>query len=255
MKEFDLDDEFKIIFNDSTGLYDYYKNGELLSKSAERLFKYYNLNINNIDALLNNYFHLSNPETFNDPFDCNVNLASDISDDKLANLKTVKRNNIENIGVVSFSETIDNHLMWAHYTNNYNGFAIEFKGTEVTINLVKDRFEKFTLTKVFYPKEIKRIKSDYPFAMHYIMTTKMKHWEYEREWRIICQLKKNDDRILYYYPEKVKAIYVGHQLIDKSKSAYRLLLEICEIRFPKTPIFVVYPHPTDLKLFFERVKN
>lgn len=254
MKEFDLDDEYKMIFNDSTGVYDYYKNGELLSKSAEKLFKYYSLNINNIDALLNNYFHLSNPATFNDPFDCNVNLVSDI-DEKFTNIETVKRNNIENIGITSFSETINNHLMWAHYTNNYNGFAIEFKGTEVTVNKVKDRFEKFALTKVFYTKEMRRIKKDYPFAMHYVLATKMKHWEYEKEWRIICQLKKDDDRVLYYYPEKVKAIYFGHRLIDESKSAYRLLLEICEIRFPRTPIYVVYPHPTDIKLFFERVLN
>ena len=255
MKEFELDDELKMIFNDSTGLYDYYKNGKLLSKKADKLFKYYSLNINNISALLNNYFHLSNPGTFNDPFDCNVNLASNINEIDLAKMETVKRNNINNIGVVSFSETIDNHLMWAHYTNNYNGFAIEFKGTEVTVDLVKDRFEKHTLTKVFYPKKIKRIEKEYPFAMHYVLSTKMKHWEYEKEWRIICQLKKDDDRVLNYYPEKVKGIYVGHKLIDDSDSAYRLLLEICEIRFPKTPIFVVYPHPTELKLIFERVLN
>lgn len=255
MKEFDLDEEYKMIFNESTGLYDYYKNGKLLSKKAHKLFKYYSLSINNIDALLNNYFYLSNPVTFNDPFDCNVNLANNISESDLLKIKTVKRNNINNVGVVSFSETIDNHLMWAHYTNNYNGFAIEFKGSEVTVNLEKNRFEKKTLTKVFYPKNVKRIKKEFPFALQYVLTTKMRHWEYEKEWRIICQLKKNDDRILHYYPEKVKAIYVGHRLIDESVSAYRLLLEVCEIRFPETPIYAVYPHPTELKLLFEKVWN
>lgn len=254
MKEFKIDSEYKIKYNNSTGLWDYYKNDNVLSKEANKLFKFYSLNINNIDALLNNYFHLSNPESFNDPFDCNINIATN-HDIEVENLTSVKRNNIENIGVVSFSEVIDNHLMWAHYTNNYNGFAIEFKGTEVTVNLTKNRFEKFTLTRVIYPEKIKKIKKEFPFAMHYVLTNKMKHWEYEKEWRFICQLKNDDDRILNYYPEKVKAIYIGHRLIDNDKSAYRLLLEICSIRFPNIPVFVVYPHPKELKLMFERVLN
>ncbi len=32
-----------------------------------------------------------------------------------------------------------------------------------------------------------------------------------------------------------------------------MLLEIHEIKFPTNPIFVVYPHPTDLNLKFEKV--
>jgi hypothetical protein len=254
MRQFELDKNYRMEYNESTGLWDYYKKDNLVSKEADKLFKYYSLNINNIDALLNNYFHLSNPESFNDPFDCNVNIAMN-TEDITNKIKTVKRNNIGNIGISSFSEIIDSHLMWAHYTNNYKGFAIEFKGTEVTVNLVKDRFEKFTLTKVFYPKKIKKIEKEYPFAMHYVLSTKMKNWKYEKEWRIICQLKENDDRILYYYPEKVKGFYVGHRLIDEDKSAYRTLLEICSIRFPNIPLFVVYPHPKELKLIFERVLN
>jgi len=254
MKEFQIDKNHKIVYNDSTGLWDYYKDDVLLSKVADKLFKFYSLSINNLDALLNNYFYLSNPSTFNDPFDCNINIVLNIKNE-VSKLNTVKRNNIGNIGIASLTEVVDNHLMWAHYTNNYKGFAIEFKGDEISVNLVKERFEKLTLTRVIYPDKIKKIESFFSFAMHYVLTTKMKHWEYEKEWRMICQLKKDDDRVLHYYPEKVKAIYIGHRIIDEDTSAYRLLLEICAIRFPDKPIYVVYPHPEELELMFERVLN
>jgi hypothetical protein len=255
MTEFQIDKNHRLEFNKSTKLWDYYKKDKLVPKKADRLFKYYTLSVNNIGALLSSYFYLSNPGTFNDPFDCNVNIVTNNDENELKNIKGVKRNDIGNIGIVSFSEVIDSHLMWAHYTNNYRGFAIEFKGTEITVDLRKDQIARQTLTKVIYPKKIKTIKRDYPFAMHYVLSTKMKHWQYEKEWRIICELTEKKDRILNYYPEKVKALYVGHQLIDENESAYRLILEIHAIRFPEIPVFVVYPHEKELKLCFEKVMN
>jgi len=255
MKEYIIDEDYKIVFNEETKLWDYYKNEKIVPKSAEKLFKYYSLSINNIDALLNNYYYLSNPGDFNDPFDCNINLVSNHENGLLDNVKIVKRNMIENLGVVSFSETIDNHLMWAHYTNNYNGFALEFKGTKIQTYFKENQVAKKTLTKVIYPKTLKQIEKEFKFAQHYVFTTKLKHWEYEQEWRILCELLEPFDRILSYAPDTVEALYVGHRLIDTNESAYRILLEIHEIRFPTIPIFVVYPHPTELKLEFERVIN
>lgn len=254
MKEFEIDKVSKIVFNEATRKWDTYKNNKLLSKKAKKLYNYYSLSINNIDALLNNYFYLSNPSTFNDPFDCNLNLIENV-ENEINKLETVKRNNISNIGITSLSEVIDSNLMWGHYANNYNGFAIEFDGENIDVKIAKERFVKNTLTRVNYSENLKKIKKEFPFALHYVLTTKMKDWKYEKEWRIICDLKEGDDRILYYYPEKVKGIYVGHQLIDNNESAYRLILEICEIRFPNIPIYVVYPHHNELKLMFEKVLN
>ena len=56
-----------------------------------------------------------------------------------------------------------------------------------------------------------------------------------------------------YFSESLKGLYIGHKIPDENISAYKLLLEIQEIRFPRTPIYIVYPHPTDLKLKFEKV--
>ncbi|GAB3754868.1 DUF2971 domain-containing protein [Spirosoma pomorum] len=253
MEEFTIDEEYRLLFNKETALWDTYQNEELMPKSPEYLYKYYSLNLYSIDSLLRHYFYLSNPGDFNDPFDCNLNLVRGITEN--AKVEFVSRNNIKNIGISSLSETIDNHLMWAHYTNNYNGFAIKFKGDKVTVNMNEDRFDKYALTSVIYPKEPVRIKNDYPFAMHYVLSTKFKHWSYEKEWRIITQLKQGDNRELEFVPEALQAIYIGHKIPDNNKSAYKLLLEIQEIKFPTIPVYVVYPHPTDLKLEFEKVWN
>jgi len=252
MDKFKIDNEYELKFNDQTGHWDTYHNDLLLGKSAKKLYKYYPLNINNIDALLNHYFYLSNPKDFNDPFDCNINLVENVDD--LDKLQVVSRNTYKNIGICSFSETLDSHLMWAHYTNNYNGFVLGFDGENIEIKSKKEQVSRLTLTRVIYPLEPKTIKKEFPFAEHYIFTTKLKHWHYEKEWRLIVQLK-NDDRTIEYFKRSVKQIYVGHKLIDRSKSAYRLLLQIFEINFPDTPVYVVYPHPKELKLTFEKVLN
>ncbi|WP_347065411.1 DUF2971 domain-containing protein [Flavobacterium sp. WV_118_3] len=253
MDEFIIDEEYVLKRNTiNSELWDTYRHGKLLSKSAEKLYRFYPLNLYSIDGLFRSYFHLSNPGDFNDPFDCNVNLIEDVDD--LSHMKTVKRNNFGNLGICSFSETIDNHLMWAHYTNNYYGFALEFDGDKIDMKQREGHLLRHTLTRVIYPKEPIKIKKDYPFASHYVLTTKFKHWEYEKEWRIITELG-NDERCLEYFPKCVKAIYIGHKIVDNDINLYKLLLELHEMKFPDIPISVVYPHPTDLKLEFEKVLN
>ena len=144
--------------------------------------------------------------------------------------------------------------MWAHYTNNYNGFALEFRGDKINVKLNDDVIKRHTLTRVIYPKAPVRIKQNYPFALHYLLTTKFKHWSYEKEWRILTELKK-ENRELEYNPDSVKGIYIGHKIPDENRSLYTLLLEILELKFPTVPVYVVYPHPTDLRLKFEKVWN
>lgn len=250
MKQFQIDEEYRLALN-NRGKWDTFQNEKKLSNKHPNLYKFYSLNIFNIDSLLRNYFYLSNPSDFNDPFDCNLNLVK--TNEKLEKLKTVKRNVIYNIGITSLSEEIENPLMWAHYTNNYSGFALSF-GDRIDIQERKEFFGRHTITRVIYPKAPVIIKAEYPFAEHYLLTTKFKHWQYEKEWRIICDLKQKH-RELEYDPNFVKALYIGHNIPDKNPTAYNLLLEIQELRFPKIPVFVVYPHPTELKLKFEKVWN
>ncbi len=252
MDKFTIDKEYKLKRNLTTGLWDTFQFEKLLLKSTDKLFKFYSLNLNNIDSLFRNYFYLSNPGDFNDPFDCNVNLFEDA--DELNKIQSVTRNNYKDIGICAFSETINNHLLWAHYTKNYNGFVLEFRGDKIDITYDRKQIKRYTLTRVIYPEKPVKIKKSYPFALHYLLTTKFKHWEYEKEWRIITEIIGNE-RIMNYKTESVKGMYIGHKIPDNNKNIYKLLLEIQEMRFPKIPVYVVYPHPTELELNFEKVWN
>lgn len=107
MTEYIIDDEYKFHKEPDTGFWHYTKNGVMMPKKAEKVFKFYALNLNNIDALLNSYFYLSNPATFNDPFDCNINLLDSPDDvEHIRQMKTVKRNDARDLGVVSMTEVI-----------------------------------------------------------------------------------------------------------------------------------------------------
>lgn len=260
MKEYNIDDEYTLKYNDKTKYWDNYKLGALLPHEPKKLYKYYPLTPYGIDAFLRSYFYLSNPANFNDPFDCNINLAT-VEPQELNKMTSVKRNNVSNIGICSLSETIDNPILWGHYTNNYNGFALEFDGHGLNVH-DEHLYSRMTIARVIYPKIPKRIDNKLPFALHYFLTTKFKDWEYEKEWRIIAEIKnrnKDDDtrdsREMLYYPKCLRALYVGHKILDETPNLMSMLFEIVELKYPEIPIYVVYPHPTELRLNFEKIWN
>ena len=248
MKEFIIDDIYKFVAREGDGnIWDVYENGKKI-ENPNSLYKFYVLNAYSLDSLYRNYFYLANPSTFNDPFDCNVNIATDIKG--IETLKTVQRNNYSSAGVCCLTETIDNHLLWAHYTNNYNGFALQFDEMKIETSL--EEYKAYGLRPVIYPVKPKRVSTKEPYAHQYLFTTKLNHWKYEREWRIVTDLK-NDNREMHYSISNLKGIYVGHKIVDNNLGLYKMLLEIQETKYPDASVYVVYPHPTDLKLEFEKV--
>ena len=120
-----LGNRYEVRLNNITNEYEYFDNGILIPRKKDILYKYLTFNENTIASLMNCYLWLTNPVSFNDPFDCNKNLIVDYAEDT-AEIKWNTRNYFKNIGVSSFSEEKCHPLMWAHYTNNYRGIAIEF---------------------------------------------------------------------------------------------------------------------------------
>lgn len=115
-----------------------------------------------LDALSNNYVYASSPAMFNDPFDCAVQAELDLTPSVLTTYYQSRGKPKEEIekrleyyfdegghltkagyaeqnsfkhqissihkclGVTCFSKQPYNPLMWAHYSNNHNGFCLEF---------------------------------------------------------------------------------------------------------------------------------
>lgn len=94
--------------------------------------------------------------------------------------------------------------MWAHYSEKYSGFCLEFK----TNNEI---FEK--ARKVIYTENMPKLNAVSIYAdgergeiLNKLFCTKSKSWEYEKEWRCI----HSDAGTAYTYPtELLTGVYFG----------------------------------------------
>ena len=246
MREVILSDKYKYKFVHSLGRPHIHINDLPCPSRPSKLFKFYSANLNNLASLYEAYFWLSKPRDFNDPFDCNLNLIQ--HDDLVIDNKP---NNIEDIGITCFTETNDEWLMWAHYTNNYRGYCIEFNTETFRVKLNKSE-RLYSLNPVIYLNSFPEIKNTQPFAMEYLLTAKNTRWEYEKEWRFISSINKANkyDRIVFYEPIAVKALYIGYRLLEEEESTFNLIESIFTSKYPQKPIFIVYPDPKKLEMVF-----
>lgn len=105
--------------------------------------------------------------------------------------KFIIDNHFNCVGVISFTEAVDNFLMWSHYADAHRGMAIEFDPRHAFF---------CDLQKVNYSDR----RAPDPSIMHdgtnaYVRNVnfleKSTQWEYEKEWRIIDSLVGSDCRI------------------------------------------------------------
>ena len=247
MQEIILNKDYKYVYNKDLELWWPHYKGIPFPRKPKNLFKYYALNLNNIAALYQNYFWLSNPSDFNDPFDCNINLIE--FEEKPEWSK--RGNNHGNVGVCCFTESINDPTLWAFYTN-YNGFVLEFNPEKTTVGLnVEER--TWSLNPVMYFDELIKVKNTEHYAMEYLLTAKLNKWKNENEWRFVTTVNEESDRIVQYKPHSVKALYIGHKIPDEQLSVYNLIFDIFIEKYPKAEIYVVFPNPQGLELVFEKV--
>ena len=139
------------------------------------------------------------------------------------------KNNNENVGILSLSETNTSQVMWAMYANKCNGICIEFEPPKDRILKVKYTDERnneyistiLTVLINFYFGAAFGSKKAMERASEQIVnlyTMKSKEWEFEREWRIIGKAKE------YYTVPNIKCVYVGNRV---SKENIEKIKGIC----------------------------
>jgi len=105
--------------------------------------KYRPLNQYLLDDLSNSTLYFSPRKDLNDPFDCNINLKQSIEaalsklpESEQENLKAflnqdhiIERfhNNVDKLGVCSFTLESENTLMWSHYAANHSGVCLAYE--------------------------------------------------------------------------------------------------------------------------------
>lgn len=142
--------------------------------------------------------------------------------DAFSSLEKVIRDMSKNIGVFSLSSSNNKTIMWSHYANNHQGYVIGFDSNH---SFFKENQEKSitALSQINYVHErIKITDDDIDSSIKKILMTKHIDWHYEKEHRMIADLKKADKKIgekhLFKIPhDAVKEIIIGHKAKETLK--------------------------------------
>jgi len=171
------------------------------------LYKYFSLSKNSLNVLLNNEIFAAHPLNLNDPFDCYHDLVdySNLPEDDINDyidefgVEGLQINSREDrlrflsmghymgmfsrLGIISLCEDYLNMLMWAYYSSNHSGFAIEFSTTEFD-NRFHGPFP------IHYSDDFEQIdfKEYTPYiSLLYQITLKSCNWSHEQEWRFLAE--------------------------------------------------------------------
>lgn len=99
-------------------------------------------------------------------------------------------------GFISFSKSMANPVMWAHYAKKFTGICLGFD--------VPDVYD-LIMPMEYFDKPLKYSRLDREIAQQWLKV-KGKHWNYEEELRLHVSLEhdtKENDMYFYYFDEKL----------------------------------------------------
>lgn len=189
--------------------------------------KYFSIDERLVNSLVSGEIWFSDPEDFNDPYDCNLDVHTELTLDEIKkymnltastygwelpprsiinefhiNQKTrfseIYRKEIKNYGISCFSLRDDSLLMWSHYANKHKGICLTFN-TKLDENLFKtifpvlytEQYPEFNIVK----EALKNNSIDQSLAansMFFMLGFKSIDWLYEKELRLVRQ-KQSDN--------------------------------------------------------------
>lgn len=224
----------------------------MIHPKVKKLYIYKPPNCRTKDILREELLWAAKPESFNDPFDCDLEIEkpymtpkavlkemrkrgrskNDINQYKASNLdnkgkfipKEKKRiddiieNFLEenkNLGIVCMSERCDSILMWSHYAQSHTGVCLEFVRTEEN-NLGDSDVCSPVNYANNYPKInlAKALIRQDGTAMRLLMGTKSIEWSYEKEWRYMHENGNNKCE----FPGPISRVILGVKIKDDFKS-------------------------------------
>lgn len=147
---------------------------------------------------------ISDFSNVNDPFEL---LGVELSDRDTRKVVTYEKSKVSSeIGLLCFSSNKYSPVQWAHYADDHKGICLGFEVSDEKVKEIKYVSER--LSKSILEDKDKNEK---------LLTTKFKHWSYEKEFRMLTKLTdyKPDDKKLRFKSfdsdMKLKEIYLGHR--------------------------------------------
>ena len=133
----------------------------------------------------------------------------------MENLKQEIENMLSEIGIYSLSRIPDDILMWSHYADCHQGFCVKFFDDE-NDSFIAGRQE------ISYSDEypiMNPIKDDDFVRLTKTLLTKAKHWEYEKEWRIIDY--ENGPGVKHFPPHLLVGVIFGCRMTKEHQVLVR----------------------------------
>jgi len=238
---------------------------------TDHLYKYRNFSTRSLVSLEHDKLYFSNPDNFNDPFDCSIRpvytkgeVEDFVDDFKYAvmhiqkctediarqyiekrfneNIETLKEEMFQyykkivlrQFGVFCLSAKNNDLLMWGHYADSHKGFCLEF---------IKEKDHFFRESKeVDYPEDNNYPEYDWPknpdemMAMsEKIILTKARHWVYEEEWRVINPPNEMTDSYMgherSYAQESLASVIFGMSMPEENRKLIRKITSDKNIKY------------------------
>ncbi len=230
------------------------KHEDLLKKGLRRgdfpkyLFKYREIGEFTKDIIINSQFYFASPNTFNDPFDCNLSFKKYYRDRDIKEYKEklIKRNpyveikKLDNLfgkknenfirvrqeaiddmikisGVFSLSKTYESITMWSHYSKNHEGLVFE-----LDVEQDYDFFNMFGFVK--YKKKYEELSfcKGRKKSLRKLILTKYVDWKYEKEIRII---DFNKSGVRKFNNKLISTILFGYK---SKKEDIKNIIKLCQ---------------------------
>jgi hypothetical protein len=242
-----------------------------------KIFKYIDFKTAEI-IVTNKTIKFSRPSSFNDPFDCDIdlvyfefgdNICQQVKDDidKLRNTlpnnswvaqkladksflentyKKIQLQKIEGCSISCFSLYNDTVLMWSHYGDKHQGICLGFD------NLTTPRFTSLSEDRdisggnVIYEAH-ERInylcEEDRQYAISKIFLSKSISWKYEAEYRLL--LSNNKPEFQSFNPDFLKEVYFGCRTTENQINSF---MELCVVNgFRKLKYFKCQKNGLEIK--------
>lgn len=164
-----------------------------------------------------------------DPFEL---LPPDLSDKSMRKaFRAFKKVMEQSNGILCFSRTKREPLLWSHYADKHRGMCLGFDVLDDTLRKVE-----YVSERLIFESESDLTKG---MAIRLLLSTKYEGWRYEEEERSFLDLDEKDKQNGFYFADfgdgiKLKEVLVGPECKVKKKEIMARLRGYPNVRVIKT---------------------
>ncbi len=175
------------------------------------------------ESLLKLRFKVSPIDELNDPFEY---LSLNVGETSVrAWAAKVRKEVSENNGIISFSRSWREPLMWAHYAQSHTGMALGFEIPDrllTCIDYIADRID--------VPLDVGTNKEEMRRVVDLLLKSKHENWQYEEEVRLVRELSNCVKEGSLYFADwnhvtPLKEVVLGDRYQSKNLTDVQSVLE------------------------------